>query len=344
MLKIFLTHAPQTLDHYYGQAALSRLQALGEVTLNPLPHPLTTEELIDLAQGHTVIVSSRETAAPAALFEQLPELVMFSRVAVDIRNIDVDAASRHGVLVTRASPGFDTSVAEWVIGVMIDLGRGISRAAATYWAGHLPTIEMGRELRGATLGIIGYGFIGQRLASLAKAFGMRIVVYDPYTTISDAEVTQCAFDAVLAAAEYVVCLAPATPETTDLFDAEAFAAMRPDAFFINAARGELLDERALHDALDNGLIAGAAIDVGRAPDQMPSPSLTPHAKLISTPHIGGLTPPASAHQAMDTVRQVADLRRGVMPSGAVNAEQASRLASLPSVSPVGMPCKENVNE
>jgi D-3-phosphoglycerate dehydrogenase len=332
MTKIYLTHSPDGLKHYYGARALAQLRALGEVTVNPLGRPLSVDELIREAQDHEIIVASRDAAAPAALFEQLPELVAYCRVAVDIRNIDVDAASRHGVLVTRATPGFDTSVAEWVVGVMIDLGRGISASAAAYWQQRAPVIAMGRELRGSVLSIVGYGFIGKRLAELGVALGMRVVVSDPLVIIKEPGVEQASFDDVLARGDYVVCLAPATPETANLFNSTAFARMRPDAYFINASRGELVDESALIDALDTGLLAGAAADVGLAPDQMPSPVMAAHPKLVATPHIGGLTPSAIEHQAMDTVRQVRSLLEGVMPGHAVNAGHAARLARLPGFS------------
>jgi len=341
MLKILLTHTPQTLDNYYGQRALSQLRTLGDVTLNTSKQALQPDEVISLAQGHHIIISSRDTAGPPALFEHLPDLLAFLRVAVDIRNIDIDAASRHGVLITRATPGFDTSVAEWIIGVMIDLSRGISRAAASYWQGKSPEIVMGRELRGATLGIVGYGFIGQRLAALGHALGMNLIVHDPYTKVHAAHIEQTSFDAILREAEYVVCLAPAVPETVDLFDAKAFSRMRRDAYFINASRGELLDEDALLNALEGSLIAGAAVDVGRARDQMPSMTLAAHPKVVATPHIGGLTPPASEHQAMDTVQQVSALLQGKMPSGAVNGEMAKRLARLPGFENAGKHIKES---
>jgi D-3-phosphoglycerate dehydrogenase len=331
MMKIFLTHSPQALENYYGMSALTALQALGEVTLNLQAQPLTLDDLLAQAKGHDVIVSSRDTAAPAAVFEQLPSLLAYCRVAVDIRNIDVAAASRHGVLITRATPGFDTSVAEWIVGVMIDLSRGISRASAAYWAGRTPAIQMGRELRGATLGIVGYGFIGRKIAALAQALGMQVLVNDPHAVVTEGDggaqpIRSVSFDTVLTQADFVVCLAPAIPETADLFGRAAFARMRPSAYFINASRGELVDEAALHAALDDGLIAGAAMDVGRAADQMPSPALSAHPKMIATPHVGGLTPPASEHQAMDTVRQVKALLAGVMPEGAVNADHAARFA------------------
>jgi D-3-phosphoglycerate dehydrogenase len=184
---------------------------------------------------------------------------------------------------------------------------------------------MGRELRGSTLGIIGYGQIARYLARLAGAFGMRIVVTDPYVQVADVGVEQAPLGTLLAAADYVVCLAKATEETESLLAADAFAAMKPSACFINAARGNLVDESALLQALDTGRIAGCALDVGRAPDQMPSPDLARHPRVIATPHIGGLTPPAIEHQAMETVAQVTEILAGRVPVGAVNAAEAWRM-------------------
>ena len=122
----------------------------------------------------------------------------------------------------------------------------------------------------------------------------------------------------------MVCLALATPATENLFGAAAFAAMKPSAYFINASRGNLVDEAALLAALNSGCIAGCALDVGRAPDQMPSPALARHLLVIATPHIGGLTLPAIEHQSMETVRQVSDIVNGRVPQGAVNAAHATR--------------------
>ena len=131
-------------------------------------------------------------------------------------------------------------------------------------------------------------------------------------------------DDLLARADYVICLAIANEETENLLDAAAFARMKPDAFFINMSRGNLVDEAALAKALAEGRIAGAAMDVGRAPDQMPSPELARLPNVIATPHIGGLTPPASESQAMDTVRQVEALVKGEIPPGAVNVANWTR--------------------
>ena len=120
----------------------------------------------------------------------------------------------------------------------------------------------------------------------------------------------------------------ATAETENLMDEAAFARMKRGAFFLNPSRGNLVDEAALRAALDSGHLAGAALDVGRAPDQMPTPELAAHPRVVATPHVGGLTPAAALHQAMDTVRQVAALAAGRLPDNAVNAEAAHRLARL----------------
>ncbi|CAM5190366.1 Glyoxylate/hydroxypyruvate reductase B [Castellaniella defragrans] len=124
------------------------------------------------------------------------------------------------------------------------------------------------------------------------------------------------------------CLAVATEETENLMNASAFSRMKPTAFFINASRGNLVDEAALLSVLDAGRIAGCAMDVGRAPDQLPSPQLATHPKVIATPHMAGLTPAAVEFQALQTVEQVGVILSGRAPEGAVNAAQATRLARL----------------
>jgi D-3-phosphoglycerate dehydrogenase len=147
---------------------------------------------------------------------------------------------------------------------------------------------------------------------------MTVLVSDPYAQVDDPRFVKLPMGDLLARADYVICLAIANEETENLLDAAAFARMKPDAFFINMSRGNLVDEAALAMVLTEGRIAGAAMDVGRAPDQMPSPELARLPNVIATPHIGGLTPPASESQAMDTVRQVEALVKGEVPAGAVN--------------------------
>src|SRR5262249_25600345 len=266
MSRILLTHSPATLANYYGERALSGLQALGEVKLNKKDQPLEGEDLIRAAADCELIVSYRQSPAPAALFERLPKLVAFLRCAIDIRNVDVAAASRAGVLVTPASAGFITSVAEMVLGMMIDLSRDITSSTASYHSGKAPKARMGRELRGATLGVIGYGAIGKELVRIAKALGMRVLVNDPYVS----RLKSVPMKKLLSESDYVVPLAVATAETENLMSDKEFKAMKQGAIFINASRGNLVDEAALARALDSGRLGGCALDVGRDPDHTPT--------------------------------------------------------------------------
>jgi D-3-phosphoglycerate dehydrogenase len=272
--------------------------------------------MIRAAEDCDLIVSYRQSPGPAALFERLPKLKAFLRCAIDIRNVDVAAASRAGVLVTQASAGFVTSVSELVIGLMVDVSRGITRSAIEYRNGQAPMATTGKELKGSTLGVIGYGAIGREVVRVAKALGMRVLVNDPYVK----DVEQTSFDELLRESDYVVPLAVATPETENLMNAGSFAKMKRGAYFINVSRGNLVDEAALEAALDSGQIACCAMDVGRAPDQMPTPRLAARPDVIATPHTAGLTVPAIEHQSMETVAQAAEIIKGRAPKGAVNAE------------------------
>lgn len=328
MATIFLTHPPDALRNYYGDKAVAGLEGLGELRVNSLARELSTTELIAAARGCQLIVSYRQSSGDAELFRNVPELIAFSRCAIDIRNIDVAAASANGILVTQASAGFIASMSEWIIGAMIDLGRGISSSTATYHAGQVPRAAMGRQLRGATLGVVGYGQISRDLCGLCEALGMRVLVCDPYIAVTNPALTPKAMPQLLAEADFVVCLAIANDTTENLINDHAFAQMKPGAFFINASRGNLVDEAALARALDGERLAGCAMDVGRAPDQMPTPALAAHPKVIATPHIGGLTPQAIEHQALETVTQAAAILAGQIPVGAVNAAHATRIARL----------------
>jgi D-3-phosphoglycerate dehydrogenase len=324
MVRVLLTHTPQARRQYYGDRSLNRLQALAQVILHEAGDALNAAGLIEVARDVDIIVADRLTEGRGEIFPQLPGLRAFVRCAVDIRNIDVEAASAAGVLVTRAGPGFVPSVAELAIGFMVDLSRGILRAVADYHSGRMPEVMMGRQLAGSILGVIGYGSIGRYLAEVAKALGMEILVADPYATVTAQGISQVPLEDLLQRSDYVVCLAVANEATENLIGQAALAKMRPHAFFINLSRGNLVDETALAAALRENRIAGAAMDVGRARDQMPAPDLARLSNVIATPHIGGLTPPAIESQSLETVRQVEAIIAGKVPIGAVNADHWTR--------------------
>ncbi|MDF0493338.1 hydroxyacid dehydrogenase [Bradyrhizobium yuanmingense] len=323
-MKVLLAHTPEMRRNYYGDRSLNGLRAVAEVILHEKDEPLDAASLVRAAKDADIIVADRMTEGRGEIFAQLPHLRAFVRCAVDIRNVDVDAASQAGVLVTRAGPGFVQAVAELALGFMVDLSRGVSRTTADYQAGRKPEARMGRQLAGSRIGIIGYGSIGRYLAEIARVLRMEVLVSDPFVTVSDAAIRQVGLDELLAASDYVVCLAVANAQTENLIGEAALARMQKHAVFINLSRGNLVDETALAHALREGRIAGAAMDVGRAPDQMPTPDLAKLPNVIATPHVGGLTPQAIEYQSLETVRQVEAIARGEIPQGAVNADRWTR--------------------
>ena len=183
---------------------------------------------------------------------------------------------------------------------------------------------MGRQLAGSSVGIIGFGAIGKYLAHITQALGMTVLVSDPFVGVEDMSIEQVPLDELLRRSDYVVCLVVANKDTENLIGAAQLKLMQPHACLINLSRGELVDEAALLAALRENRIAGAAMDVGRARDQMPSADLARLPNVVATPHIGGLTPPAIEHQALETVRQVKAIVAGEAPVGAVNAERWTR--------------------
>jgi D-3-phosphoglycerate dehydrogenase len=315
--------------NYYGDRALAALRAVAEVVTHEGAAPLSGRGLAEAAAGCQAIVADRSTPGTAETFAAAPGLVAFHRVAVDVSTIDIPAASAAGVLVTQATPGFTDSVAELAIGMMVDLARGVSRHAEAFRAGRAPEPAMGRQLSGRTLGLIGYGRIARRVAEIARALRMRVLAHDPHAPPADGIAEPVSLARLLAESDVIMPLAVANPSTRHVIDAAALRAMNRGALLVNLSRGELVDEAALADALDAGQIGGAAMDVGSAPDQWPDPALAARPDVVATPHVGGLTPEAAEHQAMDTVRQVAALAEGRLPEGALNADAAHRLSLLP---------------
>ena len=337
MFRMFLTHTPEALELLFPPSARADLARHGTLVLNPGPDVLGGAALARAAAGCDLVIADRQTGLDAAFFDAAEDVLAVMRCAVDISTIDVAAASARGVLVTRSIPTFAASVSELALGLMIDAARGISRAVTAYRTGQEPGVAMGLQLQGSTLGLCGFGVIGRHLAGLAQALGMRVLITDPAPGALPPGIEALPFDQMLARADVVVCLAPATPQTVGLFGASAFARMKRGALFLNLARAALVDEPALEAALDSGQIACAALDVGSGPDQRPPSRLAGRPDVIATPHIGGQTPQASEGQALHVASQVGLLAQGLLPPEAVNAEAATRLRARGAafISPTG---------
>lgn len=327
-LNVFLAYTQYELDSYYSAAGLAALRREANVIVNPTNRVLQGAELAKVAAGCEVILAHRSTPGLAETFEAAPDLVAFLRAAVDISTVDVSAASSRGILVTRATGGFGTAVAELAMGMIYDLARGISRARHAYASGSEPVLAKGLQVCDCALGVIGYGVIGRRLAQIGASIGMRVRVFDPNVLRDELKEQAASLDETLAQSDFVVCLAPSRPETHNMFNADAFARMKDGASFLNLSRGELVDEDALEAALDSGRLRGAGLDVGRAADQKPSPRFIGRSDVVVMPHVGGMTAKAREQQTFDTVSQVAALAAGKVPSNAVNLVQAHRLQRL----------------
>lgn len=335
MLSVFVTHNREDRDAYFGRA-LPELEAITRVMLNPLDRDLTTSELIEAAGKCDVIVAHRSTPGDADLFAALPSLVAFLRCAVDISTVDVGSASSSGVLVGHADKSFVTSTAELALALMLDVARHVSDSTLDYRDGLQPAQRSGFQVSGKTAGVIGFGAIGSCLSQLLRSIGMTVLVTDPLADATHAGFEQVGLHELLTRSHVVFPLAPARPETENLIDATALAAMRPGSMLVNVSRGELLDEEAVAAALDSGHLGGLGIDVGRAADQRPSPGIARRPGVVATPHLGGLTPENADAQALSSVEQVAAIINGEMPPRVVNLERADRLRAWWDANP---PCK-----
>lgn len=325
-LRVFLTHNPEDLEAYYGRE-LSQLMRVATVVINPLDRDLTTEELIVEAAGCQAIIAHRSTPGEAALFEQLSELVAFLRCAVDISTIDVDSASTNGVIVARADKSFVASTAELALALYLDTARHVAMSTHEYQNGAEPSQRSGRQVRGKVAGLIGFGSVGSYLAELLEALGLTVLVHDPFVDVPE-RFEQLALDPLLSRSDVVFPLAPAIPATENFIGADELATMKRGATLINVSRGELLDEEAVAASLDSGHLGALGMDVGRAPDQRPSPTLAQRPGVVATPHLGGLTPENADAQAASSVEQVEAMMRGDIPPRAVNAESATRLRAF----------------
>ena len=262
------------------------------------------------------------------VLEKAPKLRVIGRAGVGVDNVDLDAATAAGVLVMNTPGGNAISVAEHTLALMLAMARHIPGANASTRAGKWEKKKfLGNELRGKTLGIIGLGSIGREVVKRARAFEMRIVAHDPYVTAKIAQdlgVELVGLPALYAASDYITLHVAATPETQGMLSREAFAQMKNGVRIVNCARGELIDEAALQEAIASGKVADASLDVfAKEPVTADNPLFATGA-VLATPHIGGSTEEAQEIVGVRIAEQVVEyLKNGV----AINA------VNMPALSP-----------
>ena len=274
----------------------------------------------DLAGADGLLVRSA-TKVDAALMDAAPGLRIIARAGTGVDNVDVAAASARGILVVNAPGANSISVAEHACALMLALARAVPAADHAMKEGRWEKKKfLGSELRGKTLGVAGLGRIGQEVAQRARAFGMRIIAHDPYIAKDVAaglHVELLSLDEVCAAADFLTLHLPSTPETRHLFNDDRFSKCKPGLRLINTARGELVDEAALRRAIEQGIIAGAGLDVFET--EPPADwSLAKLPQVIATPHIAASTEEAQELVGTETAATVRDFLRDGMVRNAVN--------------------------
>jgi D-3-phosphoglycerate dehydrogenase / 2-oxoglutarate reductase len=294
----------------------------------PIKEPAQLAAALDDVDALLVRSATRVTADAIA---GAAKLRVIGRAGAGVDTIDVDAATARGIAVMNAPDGNTLAAAEHALSLLFALARHVPRADAGMKAGGWPKAGLtGFELEGKKLGVIGLGRIGGTVARKARALGMDVAAYDPFLPPSAAghgSVPLKPLDELLAWADVVTLHVPRTRETTHLLNADRFALMKPGAYLINAARGGLVDEDALLDALDSGQLAGAALDTFATEPLQPDSKLRAHPKLVLTPHLGAST--GEAQQAVSTIlaRQVIEYVESGAVAGCVNLPPLSAEAA-----------------
>lgn len=279
----------------------------------------------DLPDYHALIVRSA-TAVNAALLDAGKNLSVVGRAGVGVDNIDVAAATQRGITVVNAPTTNIVAAAEHAMAILWALARKIPQADASLRRGEWQREQFsGAELVGKRLGLIGLGRVGSEVARRANGLDMQVVAFDPYVTAERAaqmQVKMLSFDEVLATSDFISLHTPVTTETKKLIGAAEFAKFKRGAYLVNAARGALLDEGALLDALDTRQLAGAALDVFES-EPTRNERLLRHPAVVLTPHIGGSTAEAATRVSLEIAGEVLAVLEGRPARFAVNAPMVS---------------------
>lgn len=290
---------------------------------------VTSDQITDVVaavRDADALVVRSATDVNAKLIDAAQKLRVIGRAGVGVDNVDADAATRKGIVVMNTPGANAIAVAEHTLGLMLSLARFIPKADQTTRAGKWEKKSLqGTELRGKTLGIIGLGRVGVEVARRAKAFGMKVLAYDPFVSqqlARDLEIDLVALEALYAGSDYISLHVGLTPQTNGMINAATIAKMKKGVRLVNCARGELIDDSALLAALNSGQVAGAALDVfTQEPPKENALLAAPN--VIATPHIAGSTNEAQELVGVQIAMQVKEyLKRGVIQN-AVNVPSLS---------------------
>ncbi|MEI8175738.1 MAG: phosphoglycerate dehydrogenase, partial [Candidatus Omnitrophota bacterium] len=282
---------------------------------------LTPDELKAIIKDYDAIIVRSATKLTKEVIEAADKLRVIGRAGVGLDNVDVEAASKKGVIVLNAPAGNTISTAEHAFSMMLALARNIAQADRSIKNGEWDRKRfMGVELYGKTLGIVGMGRIGTEVAKRALAFQMRVIAYDPFLSADKAKqlgVELSDLNNLLANADYITCHTPLTDETFHLISEQQFKIMKNGVRIVNCARGGIVDEAALKDAIESGKVAGCALDVFE--EEPPKDfSLAKMEKIVATPHLGASTEEAQVNVSIDIAEIVLDVLLNRCIRNAVN--------------------------
>ena len=284
---------------------------------------LPPEQLKEIIGEYDALMIRSGTTVTADIIEAAGKLRIIGRAGVGVDNVDVPAATKRGVIVVNSPEGNTIAAAEHALALMLSLSRHVPHAHVSTMAGGWDRKKyVGNELYKKKLGVVGLGKIGSHVARVAKAMGMELLAYDPFVSPERAQQMQVKLlplAELFAEADYVSLHLPRTPDTENLVNAELLKTMKPTARIVNCARGGIIDEKALAEAVENGVIAGAALDVyAKEPLEADSALRTVSERLILTPHLGASTEEAQENVAIDVAEQIRDVLLGLPARSAVN--------------------------
>ncbi|MBC7119343.1 MAG: phosphoglycerate dehydrogenase, partial [Methanobacteriaceae archaeon] len=301
-----------------NEKGIAELEKVAEVVVDT---DITPEELLDVIKDFDAIIVRSRTKVTREVIEAAPRLKIIARAGVGVDNIDVKAATEKGIMVINAPESTSVTVAEHTMGLMLALARKIHLADKSVKEGRWDKSRfMGIELNNKTLGVIGMGRIGSQVVTRAKSFGMNVLVHDPYISREAADkmgVEIVELETLLKRSDIISIHVPLTQETRHLISDHELDMMKDTAFIINCARGGIVDEKALYNALSEGRIGGAALDVFEEEPPKDSPLLRLD-NVVLTPHIGASTVEAQRDAAIIVANEIRKVFEGGTPQNVLN--------------------------
>ncbi|HLB27696.1 MAG TPA: phosphoglycerate dehydrogenase [Dehalococcoidales bacterium] len=302
-----------------GEEGIALLRSCADVDIKP---GLKPDELVSIICNYDALVVRSQTKVTSSIIEAGKKLQVIGRAGVGVDNIDVDAATRMGIVVVNAPSSNTISAAEHTIALILSLARHIPRANTSLKAGEWKRNEFtGIEVRNKTLGLVGLGNVGAAVARRAAGLEMKLIGYDPFVSAEIARnigVTIMPLEQLMKEADFITLHVPLTNSTKNIIGAKELALVKPTARLVNTARGGLVDEEALVEVLNEGRMAGAAFDVFTT-EPITDSILFKNDKIIVTPHLGASTVEAQALVSADVAEQIIDIFNGQPARYAVNA-------------------------